>query len=97
MFGHTFKIRLCALNDDSSEESEPEPTQESLKQAKVCRLSRVNCFIPGVFPYKVTGCSWSHLGCSGGNAIVFSCKGITYRHVTGLPPRGGTLGQQGGW
>lgn len=27
-------IRLCALNDDSSEESEPEPTQESLKQAK---------------------------------------------------------------
>ena len=30
-----FKIRLCALNDDSSEESEPEPTQESVKQAKV--------------------------------------------------------------
>ena len=29
------KIRLCALNDDSSEESEPEPTQESVKQAKV--------------------------------------------------------------
>ncbi|XP_068690505.1 calcineurin-binding protein cabin-1-like [Montipora foliosa] len=27
-------IRLCALNDDSSEESEPEPTQESVKQAK---------------------------------------------------------------
>lgn len=27
-------IRLCALNDDSSEESDPEPTQESVKQAK---------------------------------------------------------------
>ena len=35
LFGHTFKIRLCALNDDSSEESDPEPTQESVKQAKV--------------------------------------------------------------
>ena len=30
-----FKIRLCALNDDSSEESDHEPTQESVKQAKV--------------------------------------------------------------
>lgn len=29
------KIRLCALNDDSSEESDHEPTQESVKQAKV--------------------------------------------------------------
>ncbi|KAJ7387336.1 Calcineurin-binding protein cabin-1 [Desmophyllum pertusum] len=29
-----FKIRLCALNDDSSEESDHEPTQESVKQAK---------------------------------------------------------------
>ncbi|RMX51696.1 hypothetical protein pdam_00008112, partial [Pocillopora damicornis] len=28
------QIRLCALNDDSSEESDHEPTQESVKQAK---------------------------------------------------------------
>ena len=33
------QIRLSALNEDSSEESDPEPTQESIKQAKVRRLS----------------------------------------------------------
>ena len=37
------KIRLCALNDDSSEESDHEPTQESVKQAKVGSTLIISC------------------------------------------------------
>ena len=37
------KIRLCALNDDSSEESDHEPTQESVKQAKVGSTWIISC------------------------------------------------------
>ena len=43
VFFFLHKIRLCALNDDSSEESDHEPTQESVKQAKVGNTLIISC------------------------------------------------------
>jgi len=45
-------IRLCALNDDSSEESEPEPTQESVKQAKVRMTMFIQLILSFTFDLK---------------------------------------------